>query len=883
MSQAPSREAVHLEDYRPPAYTTPDVHLAFALDPEATTVTATQQIERNPKAEGVADELVLFGEDQELLAVRLDGADLPPDRYRREADRLVLTGLPERFELAVTSRHSPAANKRLMGLYISNGVYCTQCEAEGFRRIAFFQDRPDVMARYRVRIEADRASCPVLLSNGNLLETGEAEGGRHWALWEDPFPKPSYLFALVAGNLAQLEDSFTTRSGRKVALRIYSEAANIDQCHHAMVSLKHSMKWDEDTYGFEYDLDLFMIVAVGDFNFGAMENKGLNIFNTSATLARRETATDADFNSVERIVAHEYFHNWTGDRVTCRDWFQLTLKEGLTVFRDQQFSADMHSAAVKRISDVVLLRDGQFPEAAGPLAHPIRPDHYIEINNFYTRTVYEKGAEVIRMIHTLIGSEAFRRGIDLYFERHDGQAVTCEDFVAAMADASGRDLSHFMRWYGQAGTPELTVRRDYDAAAQRYTLEVSQRTPPTPGQPEKLPLHIPLRLGLVARDGSELPLQLEGENEPKGTDRVIELTEPSQRFTFLGVEAEPVPSLLRGFSAPVKLDAGYAEDELAFLLARDSDPFVRWDAGQTLSLRALLRLIEGRRVGAEPAFDPRLPESFAVVLERAAEDRAFAARALQLPSGTYLGQQMAEIDVDGIAFALRLARSQLGGVLRERWLAAYRDNQPEGPFSIETAAMARRALKNTALAYLAYARDAEGQELVRRQLADADNMTDSLTALRLTAETGMPESADALAAFYERWRGEPLVVNKWLALQAMLEDEESVGRIERLMGHPAFTLTNPNRVRSVLGTFGAMNLLGFHRKDGAGYRLLAGKAVEVDRLNPQVAARLLTAFNRWRRVDADRQALMRAELERVVATPGLSRDSYEIASKSLAG
>src|SRR5919205_794474 len=653
MSQAPSREAVHLKDYRPPAYTTRDVHLAFALDPEATTVTSTQSIERNPKAAGGPDELVLFGEDQELLSVRSAGTELPPDRYRREADRLVLTGLPESFELAVTSRHSPAANKRLMGLYISNGVYCTQCEAEGFRRITFFQDRPDVMARYRVRIEADRASCPVLLSNGNLIEAGEAAGGRHWALWEDPFPKPSYLFALVAGDLAHIEDRFTTRSGREVTLRIYSEAANIDQCHHAMASLKKAMRWDEDTYGLEYDLDLFQIVAVNDFNFGAMENKGLNIFNTSATLAKRETTTDADFMSVERIVAHEYFHNWTGDRVTCRDWFQLTLKEGLTVFRDQQFSADMHSAAVKRISDVVLLRDGQFPEDAGPLAHPIRPDHYIEINNFYTRTVYEKGAE-------------------------------------------------FMRWYSQAGTPELSVRRDYDPATQRYTLEVSQRTPPTPGQPEKLPLQIPLRVGLVARDGGELPLQLEGENEPKGTDRVLELTEPTQRFTFTNVPSEPVPSLLRGFSAPVKLDAGYAEDELAFLLARDSDPFVRWDAGQTLSLRALLRLIEGRRAGEEPAFDPRLPESFAVVLERAAEDRAFAARALQLPSGTYLGQQMAEIDVDGIAFALRLARGQLGRVLRDRWLAAYRDNLPDGPFSIDTAAMARRALKNTALAYLAY-------------------------------------------------------------------------------------------------------------------------------------------------------------------------------------
>ncbi len=594
MSKATSRDPVHLKDYRPPAYTTRDVHLLFELDPEATIVTSTQRIERNPKADAGAAELVLFGEDQELLDLRLDGTPLPASRYRLEPDRLVLTGLPDSFELTVRSQHSPAANKRLMGLYLSNGIFCTQCEAEGFRRITYFQDRPDVMARFRVRIEADRKACPVLLSNGNPVDKGELANGRHWALWEDPFLKPAYLFALVAGDLACLEDSFTTRSGRTVQLRIYSEAANIDQCHHAMASLKKSMKWDEDAYGLEYDLDLFQIVAVNDFNFGAMENKGLNIFNTSATLAKRETATDADFMSVERIVAHEYFHNWTGDRVTCRDWFQLTLKEGLTVFRDQQFSADMHSAAVKRIGDVMLLRDGQFPEDAGPLAHPIRPDHYIEINNFYTRTVYEKGAEVIRMIHTLIGADAYRRGIDLYFERHDGEAVTCEDFVAAMADASGRDLSQFMRWYAQAGTPEIRVQRHHDPATQRYTLEVSQRTPPTPGQPEKLPLHIPLRLGLLGQDGSELPLQLEGENEPKGTDRVLELKEPTQRFTFLGIEEEPVPSLLRDFSAPVKLDAGLSDDDLARLLAHDTDAFVRWDAGQTLALRALLRLIETR-------------------------------------------------------------------------------------------------------------------------------------------------------------------------------------------------------------------------------------------------------------------------------------------------
>jgi aminopeptidase N len=883
MSQAPSREPILLADYRPPAYLTPTVELDFVLEPEATLVTARQRFRRNPDAGGEGPgELVLFGEDQELLALRVDGAPVPSARYRVEGDRLTLHAPPAAFTLEATSRINPKANTSLMGLYLSNGIFCTQCEPEGFRRIVWSQDRPDVMSTYRVRIEADQAY-PALLSNGNPLDSGELPGGRHWALWEDPFPKPSYLFALVAGDLACLADEFVTRSGRTVQLRIYSEHANIDQCHHAMASLKKAMRWDEDRYGLEYDLDLFQIVAVNDFNFGAMENKGLNIFNTSATLAKREIATDADFVNVERIIAHEYFHNWTGDRVTCRDWFQLTLKEGLTVFRDQQFTADMHSAGVKRIGDVASLRDTQFAEDAGPLAHPIRPDRYIEINNFYTGTVYQKGAEVVRMLHTLVGEEGFREGMDLYFARHDGQAVTCEDFVRAMADASGRDLSRFMRWYAQAGTPELKVRRSYDPARQAYTLEIGQAAPPTPGQPEKLPFHVPIRMGLVGADGAPQPLQLEGENEPRGTERVLELTDATQRFTFLGLAAEPVPSLLRGFSAPAKLDAGYADDELARLLAHDSDSFVRWDAGQRLASNVLLALVREHASGqTASALDPRLVQAFAASLERSGEDPAFAARALSLPTSGYLGQQMATIDVEGIRHALDHARRHLGGALRERWLAAYRANTDEGPFSIETAAMARRALKNLALAYLVHAGEAEGQDLARRQHAGADNMTDSLSALRLITEAGMPDREGALAGFYERWRDEPLVVNKWFALQAMIEDEAAVERVEGLMAHPAFAWGNPNRVRAVLGSFATMNLLGFHRRDGAGYRLLTDKVLELDRRNPQVAARMLSALGRWRRFDEVRQDLMRAQLERVVAAPGLSRDSYEIASKSLA-
>ncbi|MEK0083641.1 aminopeptidase N [Benzoatithermus flavus] len=882
MSQAPTREPVYLKDYRPPAFLTPEIELDFVLEPEATLVTSRQTFRRNPKGEG--RELVLFGENQDLLALTLNGAPLPPERWRKESDRIVLLDPPDEFTLEVRSRIDPAANTALMGLYISNGVFCTQCEPEGFRRITYFQDRPDVMARYRVRIEADRSACPVLLSNGNPIDRGDLPGGRHWALWEDPFPKPSYLFALVAGDLACLEDEFTTRSGRKVQLRLYSEAANIGQCHHALASLKKAMKWDEDRYGLEYDLDLFQIVAVNDFNFGAMENKGLNIFNTSATLARADTSTDFDFMNVERVIAHEYFHNWTGDRVTCRDWFQLTLKEGLTVFRDQQFSADMHSPGVKRIGDVVFIRDVQFAEDAGPLAHPIRPDRYIEINNFYTATVYQKGAEVIRMLHTLLGEETYRKGIDLYFQRHDGQAVTCEDFVQAMADASGRDLGQFMRWYSQAGTPELEVRRRFDPDRQALTLEIAQRTPPTPGQEEKLPFHIPIRMGLIGRDGTPRRLQLEGENEPKGTERVLELTEPAQRFTFIGLEGgEPVPSLLRGFSAPVKLDAGYSDDELAHLMAHDTDDFVRWDAGQRLASNVLLALVGDHAAGRAPStLDRRLIDAFAKSLDRAGEDPAFAARMLSLPSSSYLGQQMQVIDVEGIRFALDLARRELGRSLHGAWLAAYRANTDEGPFSIDTAAIARRSLKNLALAYLAYARDEEGQALVRTQYARADNMTDCLSALRLITETGMPESEAALASFYEKWEKEPLVVNKWFSLQAMIEDEAAPERVEHLMAHPAFTWSNPNRVRALLGSFAMMNLVGFHRRDGAGYRLLTDKVLELDRRNPQVAARLLSALGRWRRFDEHRQSLMRAELERVVATPGLSRDSYEIASKSLA-
>ena len=877
MAETTAPQAIRREDYAPPAFTTRHVDLDVQLDPDATQVTATLTLERRGPGP-----LELDGEALELKGIELDGVRLGADRFRIDGERLVIGELPDRCRLTVHQTIRPAQNTSFTGLYVSNGIFCTQCEAQGFRRITWSQDRPDVMATYRVRLSADKAACPVLLANGNPVAQGDLPEGRHYAVWEDPFPKPSYLFALVAGDLAVLEDSFTTRSGRKVTLRIYSEHANIDQCRHAMDSLKRAMRWDEERYGLEYDLDLFMIVAVNDFNMGAMENKGLNIFNTAATLARQDTSTDADFVSVERIIAHEYFHNWTGNRITCRDWFQLTLKEGLTVFRDQQFTADMHSAAVKRIGDVVLLREGQFPEDAGPLAHPIRPDSYVAIDNFYTRTVYEKGAEVIRMIHTLVGEASFRKGMDLYVQRHDGQAVTCEDFVKAMEDASGRDLTQFRRWYGQAGTPRLKVTQAFDEATGKLTLTFEQTTPPTPGQPEKLPLHLPVRTALIDRQGRDLPLTLEGENEPRGTERVLEVTEARQSFTFTGLEAAPVPSVLRGFSAPVLLEVDEDDATLAFRFAHDSDPFNRWDAGQTLALRLILRAIEQRAQGHDVPLDPGLARAFRAIAKDSARDPAFAARALTLPGFAYVGEKLPVIDVEGIHTALDAMRRQLARELREVWAQLYESNRDRGAYSLEPAAMGRRALKNLALLYRARLADRDAVTIAERQFAQADNMTDSIAALRALLEAEAGSASRALAAFYERWQHEPLVVNKWFALQAAHEHGDALLRVERLRQHPAFTMSNPNRLRSLIAVFATQNPVGFHRRDGKGYAFLADRVIELDPKNPQVAARLLTPLGRWRRFDPARQKLMRQELERVARTPGLSRDTQEIATKSLA-
>jgi aminopeptidase N len=886
-----SPKAIQLKDYAPPAWIIETIDLDFDLRDGGTRVTSRLGIRRNTAAgtpENAAP-LVLDGQEMELVSVAVDNRVLSPDDYALTADSLTIPHLPDAAVVEIVTRILPERNTALEGLYKSSGNYTTQCEAEGFRKITYFPDRPDVMARYTVRLEADKATCPVLLSNGNRIDGGEAAEGRHWALWQDPWPKPAYLFALVAGNLVHVEDRFRTRSGRDVQLRIHVEPGNEDKCAHAMESLKKSMAWDEDVYGLEYDLDEFNIVAVSDFNMGAMENKGLNIFNTKYILARPDTATDADFLGIESVVAHEYFHNWTGNRVTCRDWFQLSLKEGLTVFRDHQFSADMNSAPVQRIQEVSRLRQVQFAEDAGPTAHPVRPESYIEINNFYTPTVYEKGAEVVRLYHTLLGAAGYRKGIDLYFARHDGQAVTTDDFLAAMRDANpdaaadGRvDWTQFRLWYSQAGTPVVDGDGHYDAAARTYTLTLTQTVPPTPGQPVKQPMLIPMALGLIGQDGRDLPLTLAGETAPGATTRVLALTGARQSFTFTDVPAKPVPSLFRGFSAPVKLRFGYSDGDLTFLMARDSDAFNRWEAGQTLATRLILALVEDRAAGRDMVVPDAFIDAVAATLDRAGEDPFFAALALALPSESYLGQQMRVVDVDGIHAARSLVRRRIGSALRAPLLAAYAANRDDGPFQVTPAAIGRRALKNAALAYLMAAPDGEVEAMALAQYRAGGAMTDVLAALSTIADSDMAEKAAVLADFATRWAGEALVMDKWFMVQAMVSRPETVVRVAALLNHPGFSIRNPNKVYSLIGGF-AGNPVCFHAADGSGYAFLADRVIELDRLNPQVASRMAKPFARWRQYDAGRQAHARTALERIKATDGLSPDVYEIVARSLEG
>ncbi len=868
------------KDYTHPPFLVDAIELHFDLDPERTVVRSRLQLRRNPEAAGTPS-LVLDGQELELLGIELDGKPLDPGSYRLEAESLTIDAVPEAFELAVTTAIRPAANTALEGLYVSSGNFCTQCEPEGFRRITYYPDRPDVMARFTTTVAGDRSHYPVLLSNGNPVAQGELEGGRHFVTWEDPFPKPSYLFALVAGQLARIEDTFATRSGREVALRFYVEERNRDKCAHAVASLKKAMAWDERTFGLEYDLDIYMVVAVDDFNMGAMENKGLNVFNSKYVLALPDTATDADYQGIEGVIGHEYFHNWTGNRVTCRDWFQLSLKEGLTVFRDQEFSADMTSRAVKRIQDVRVLRNAQFPEDAGPMAHPVRPDSYQEINNFYTTTVYNKGAEVIRMQHTLLGAAGFRRGLELYFARHDGQAVTVDDFVAAMADANGVDLEQFKRWYAQAGTPVLTARGAWHGASRSYTLTLSQKTAPTPGQERKEPFHLPVAVGLLGRDGRDLPLRLEGEETAKGTTRVLELREAEQSFTFLDVPEPPVPSLLRGFSAPVKVEVELLDSDLAFLWAHDSDPFNRWEAGQQLATRVLLGLAADWQAGRELVLPEVLRRAFLEALTDTAADPALLAQALLLPAEGYLAEQMEVADPDAIHAAREAVRRGLGKELAAELLAVFEANRVVGPYRPEPEAVGRRSLRNLCLAYLAAGDEGAGMARAERLFREAGNMTDAMAGLAVLANGTSKLRAGALADFYARWQHDPLVVDKWLSLQAMALQPGTLAEVERLLTHPAFNIKNPNKVRALVGAFAHGNPVCFHAADGSGYRFVAERILELDPLNPQVAARLAGAFGRWRRFGEERQQLMREQLQRILGAPRLSRGVAEVIGKTL--
>jgi aminopeptidase N len=867
---------IYRKEYQVPDFLINELYLDFLLGEDECVVKAKSVFRKNPDATESSTEIFLNGKNLELLSVAVDGNQLLPDQYRLEKEGMILLQVPDEFVLEVSTRIYPDQNSALEGLYRSSGNFCTQCEAEGFRKITYYLDRPDVMTRFTTRIEADRAECPVLLSNGNLVEEGALEGGRHFAVWEDPFPKPCYLFALVAGDLVFLQDEFVTRSGRTIDLRIYVEARNREKCDHAMVSLKKSMAWDEEVFGLEYDLDTYMIVAVDDFNMGAMENKGLNVFNSKYVLASQETATDQDYLGIEGVISHEYFHNWTGNRVTCRDWFQLSLKEGLTVFRDQEFSSDMNSRPVQRIDDVRVLRSFQFREDAGPMAHPVRPDSYVEINNFYTVTVYNKGAEVIRMMHTLLGADNFRKGIDLYFERHDGQAVTCDDFVSAMAVASGVDLGQFKLWYSQSGTPELTVAEEWDESARQYKVTLSQACPATPGQEKKSKkaFHIPISIGLLDGSGADLA----------GQSHMLELTKDQESFTFSDLPEKPVLSLLRGFSAPVKVHSWQGRDQLAFLMANDSDPFNRWDAAFRLSESVILELTEVLRNGEKPVLDQLFVDAVKQTLNDHKSDKSLLGMALTLPEENYLAQQMQVIDPENLHNARKFVRQELLRGLQTDFRRVWEENRDHGEYQLTPEAIGQRRLKNVCLSYL-LAGDVPDQadaKLALQQYHDGGNMTDVIAVLAALCHCDVPERLELLGDYYEKWKDDVLVMDKWLILQASSSLPSTLDSVQALMGHPAFSISNPNKVRSLIGTFGG-NHLSFHNSDGEGYRFLADRILDLDSRNPQIASRLTTPFASWKRYDMARQELMKEQLQRIADKKGLSGDVFEMVRRSLDG
>ena len=881
MSNKLAPKETFLADYLVPDYLVDNVALYFDLGRAETTVRSVLSMRRNPLGQG--GDCVLDGEKLTLKSIKIDGRELQGNEYLRTDKALLISKVPEQFDLEIEVLIHPDKNTALEGLYHSGRLLCTQCEAEGFRRITYYPDRPDIMAIFTVSIEAEKADWPIMLSNGNLEQKGQLENGRHWVSWHDPHPKPSYLFALVAGDLHIQKDSFVTTSGRKVALEIYVDVENSHKCDHALMSLKQAMKWDEERYGREYDLDIFMIVAVNDFNMGAMENKGLNIFNSACVLASPETATDRDYYRIQSIVGHEYFHNWSGNRVTCRDWFQLSLKEGFTVLRDQQFSADMNSAAVQRIEDVNQLRSMQFSEDAGPMSHPVRPASFIEISNFYTVTIYEKGAEVVGMIKTIVGDIGFRKGTDLYFDRHDGQAVTTDDFVKAIEDANRVDLTQFKRWYSQAGTPQLNIATEYDSTGQRYTLTINQHCEATPGQRHKEAFHIPVALGLLDKKGNIIQMQLDGEAASNVSEtRILSVKESKQQFVFINVPSEPVLSFLRGFSAPVKVNLPRTNKELTFLMANDSDSFCQWDAGQQLLINVLLQLAEKTSKGSALSLPTELVEQFGKLLKRGLSSPALAAKMLELPSENYLAGQKKPADVDAIHIARSYMKRELALSLKEDFSILYTALNTTDKYQFDAAEMAKRSLKNICLDYLVSTGDPMQAQRCLKQMKQSDNMTDTMSGLAVLVEHQGPEREHALRAFYEQWKGDRQVVDKWLAVQAQSSLKDTLLRVKSLMSHPAFNITNPNNVRSLIGQFCRNNAVNFHAIDGSGYQFLVEQILILDKLNPQIASRQMGAFNSWQQYDKKRQGMMRAALEKIAKQTDLSADVYEIVTKYLA-